>query len=83
MANAYELLLDAPDPQVKRCQLAWKAIAAGEWKDAAHYLRNAADEEGSTPWAAEARALSEACMKQVNPYGLVANNAKAAKYWGA
>ncbi|MWA16567.1 hypothetical protein [Burkholderia pseudomallei] len=65
MQTAYDLLLAAPDEQVKRCQLAWKAIAAGEWDDAAHYLRNAADEEGSTPWAAEARALAAACAKRV------------------
>ncbi|KVT92680.1 hypothetical protein WK60_13905 [Burkholderia ubonensis] len=61
MKTAYELLLDAPDEQVKRCQLAWRAIAAGEWYDAACYLRNAADEEGGTPWAAEAHCLAAAC----------------------
>lgn len=65
--TAYELLLDAPDAQVKRCQLAFKAIATGDWQDAAHFLRNAANEEGATPWAEEARALADACMKQVNP----------------
>ncbi|WP_259675303.1 hypothetical protein [Burkholderia pseudomallei] len=65
MKTAYELLLDAPDAQVKRCQLAWKAIAAGDWQDAAHFLRNAADEEGATPWSAEARSLAEACVKKV------------------
>ncbi|MCS6428106.1 hypothetical protein [Burkholderia thailandensis] len=67
MKTAYELLLDAPDQQVKRCQLAWKAIAVGEWQDAAHFFRNAAEEEGTTPWAAEARALAEACQGRVNP----------------
>ncbi|WP_081075067.1 hypothetical protein [Burkholderia stagnalis] len=61
MKTAYELLLDAPDEQVTRCQLAWRAIAAGEWHDAACYLRNAANEEGATPWAAEARDLAAAC----------------------
>ncbi|MDR8093111.1 hypothetical protein KPB05_37275 [Burkholderia gladioli] len=65
MKTAYELLLDAPDAQVKRCQLTWKAIAAGEWQDAEHFLRNAADEEGATPWAAEARSLAAACAKKV------------------
>ncbi|WP_169742704.1 MULTISPECIES: hypothetical protein [Burkholderiaceae] len=67
MKTAYELLLDAPDAQVKRCQLAWKAIAAGDWQDAAHFLRNAAGEEGATPWAAEARALADACQGKANP----------------
>jgi hypothetical protein len=81
--TAYDLLLNAPDEQVKRCQLAWKAIAKGEWVDAAHYLRNAANEEGNTEWAQEARAMSDACMKQVNPYRLVAGNSGASKYWGA
>ncbi|MDA0561693.1 hypothetical protein [Burkholderia pseudomallei] len=83
MKTAYELLLDAPDAQVKRCQLAWKAIAAGDWQDAAHFLRNAADEEGATPWSAEARSLADARMKQVNPYQLVATNAATAKLWNS
>lgn len=74
MKMAYELLLDAPDEQVKRCQLAWKAIAAGDWQDAAHFLRNAADEEGATQWAAEARALAEACQGKGNPDQLVGVN---------
>lgn len=60
MKTAYDLLLDAPDEQVTRCRLGWKAVAAGDWQDAAHFLRNAADEAGATPWAADARALSEA-----------------------
>ncbi|KWH59346.1 hypothetical protein [Burkholderia cepacia] len=59
MKTAYDLLLDAPDEQVTRCRLAWKAVAAGDWQDAAHFLRNAADEAGATPWAADARALAE------------------------
>ncbi|QPB08670.1 hypothetical protein KB681_gp42 [Burkholderia phage Mica] len=83
MKTAYELLLDAPDEQIKRLQLALKAIAAGEWQDAAHFLRNAADEEGATAWGAEARALAEACMKQINPYRLVAENAKTARVWNS
>ncbi|WP_321959594.1 hypothetical protein [Burkholderia cenocepacia] len=66
MKTAYELLLDAPAEQVKRCQLAWKAIAAGDWHDAAHFLRNAAGEEGATPWAAQAQALAEACQGKTN-----------------
>lgn len=83
MKTAYELLLDAPDAQIKRSQLAFKAIAAGKWSDAAHFLNNAAREEEGTPWAKEARALADACLTHVNPYQLVAENGKAAKYWGA
>jgi hypothetical protein len=74
MKTAYELLLDAPDEQVKRCQLAWKAIATGDWQDAAHFLRNAADEEVSTPWAEEARALAEACVGKANSSQLAPTN---------
>ncbi|MCB4349596.1 hypothetical protein LA345_37940 (plasmid) [Burkholderia vietnamiensis] len=66
MTTAYDLLLDAPDTQVKRCQLAWKAIAVGNWRDAAHFLLNAAAEEGATAWATEARALAEACQVKAN-----------------
>ncbi|WDD90310.1 hypothetical protein Bsp3421_000135 (plasmid) [Burkholderia sp. FERM BP-3421] len=61
MKTAYELLLDAPDEQVTRCQLAWRSMVAGEWQDAAHCLRNAAAEAGATRWAADARAVAEAC----------------------
>lgn len=66
MKNAYELLLDAPDAQVKRCQLAFKAIAAGDWQDATDFLRNAAKEEAGTLWANEATALADACQKHVD-----------------
>jgi len=39
MITAYELLLVAPDSQIKRAQIAYKAIAAGRWLDAAYTLR--------------------------------------------
>lgn len=65
--TAYDLLLSAPDDQVTRCRLAWKSIANGEWADAAHFLRNAAEEEVGTPWATEAKALAEACERHINP----------------
>lgn len=63
--NAYDLLLAAPDAQVKRCQLAWTAIAAGEWNDASNFLRNAAVEERGTEWAEQAQAMSDACARNV------------------
>ncbi|MGR9587063.1 hypothetical protein [Pandoraea sputorum] len=65
--TAYDLLLSAPDEQVKRCQLAWSSIAKGDWADAMHFLRNAAKEEAGTPWANEAAALADACQKRINP----------------
>ena len=50
----YDVLMDCPDSQVKRCQLAYKAIAAGEWLEAAHYLENAIREEGDGGWSDDA-----------------------------
>ncbi|ODP35151.1 hypothetical protein A9762_11520 [Pandoraea sp. ISTKB] len=69
--TAYDLLLSAPDAQVKRCQLAWRSIAEGEWADAAHFLRNAADEEGDTDWGRNARATSEVLEKRATIGGLL------------
>lgn len=60
MKTAYELLMTAPDSQVKRAQIAFTAVANGLWLDAAHSLRNAANEE-TGEWAAEARELAEHC----------------------
>lgn len=44
-----ELLQSAPDDQVVRMQICWRAVAAGDWVEAAHSLRNAA-REGATEW---------------------------------
>lgn len=44
-----ELLQSAPDDQVLRMQICWRAVAAGDWFEAAHSLRNAA-REGDTEW---------------------------------
>lgn len=60
MKTAYDLLMTAPDRQVKRCQIAHRAITDGQWLDAAHSLRNAANEE-TGQWANEARELAEHC----------------------
>jgi len=60
MKTAYELLMTAPDSQVKRAQIAFKAVADGRWLDAAYSLRNAANEE-TGQWANEARELAEHC----------------------
>ena len=82
MKTAYDLLLDAPDAQVARCQIAYRAIADGDWQQAAHHLRNAAQEEIGTAWAEEAQELADACQRR-KPYRLVATNPAAADYWGA
>ena len=60
MKTAYELLLTAPDGQVTRSQLAFKAIADGRWIDASYTLRNAAREE-SGEWANDALELAGHC----------------------
>jgi len=62
--NAGELLMNSPADQVKRCQMVINAIANGEWDDAAHYARNAADEgQGPEyrPWASGMRDLARFC----------------------
>jgi len=66
MKTAYELLMTAPDSQVKRAQLAFKAIADGRWFDAAYTLRNAADEEADEEtgdWVDDALELAEYCER--------------------
>jgi hypothetical protein len=44
-----ELLMSCPDDEITRMGLAWKAVAAGDKKEAAHLLRNAAG-NGDTAW---------------------------------
>ena len=62
MKTAYELLMTAPARQVRRAKIAFKAVADGQWFDAAHSLRNAAAEE-TGEWANEARELAEHCER--------------------
>lgn len=57
MRTAYDLLMTAPDDQITRCRLAHTAIGAGEWADAAHFLRNAAREAAGTAWGQDAAVL--------------------------
>lgn len=47
--TVYDLLMECPDDQVTRLQIAHRAVAAGDWKEAAHSLRNAA-RDGSSDW---------------------------------
>ena len=63
MENAYELLMEAPDGQVKRCQIVCREIAKGQWDEAAFALHNAANEEQGA-WAEAAKELAEYCAKQ-------------------
>ncbi|MPS81773.1 MAG: hypothetical protein E2591_27260 [Achromobacter sp.] len=65
MRTAYDLLLTAPDDQITRCRLAHSAIGAGEWADAAHFLRNAAGESAGTAWGQDAAALASFCQARV------------------
>lgn len=63
MKTAYDLLMTAPDCQVKRCQISHKAISEGRWSDAAFTLRNAANET-SGEWAEEVKRLAEYCERK-------------------
>lgn len=60
MKTAYDLLMAAPDSQVRRCQIAHRAIADGLWSDAAFTLRNAASEECGD-WSVAAEELAQHC----------------------
>ena len=68
MKTCYDLLMTAPDSQVKRAQIAFKAVADGQWLDAAHSLRNAANEEPGQ-WANYARELAEHCARVATELG--------------
>lgn len=63
MKTAYDLLMTAPESQVKRCQIAHRAIAEGRWMDAAFAMRNAANEERGE-WAEAAEELAEYCERE-------------------
>lgn len=82
MKNAYELLLNCPDSQIKRMQLVYRAVADGDWNNAVFWIKAAVAEEGCTEWAEEAAQFGCACAKHVNPYQLVAENSKTARLWG-
>lgn len=58
-----ELLRSAPDDQVVRLKICWRVVAAGDWAEAAHSLRNAA-REGDTDWHRNCGSEAErlACM---------------------
>ena len=57
----YDVLITAPDAQIKRCKLAYKAVAAGDWMGAARYLENAIREEGPGGWAEDAADVAAQC----------------------
>jgi len=58
MTTAHDLLYSCPDDQITRMQVVWKAAAAGNWKEAAHHLRNAAN-EGDSTWHDRAAMLAD------------------------
>jgi hypothetical protein len=61
MTTAAELIDTAPENQVMRSKLIYKAIAQGGWDDAIHYLENAVREEGDSPWGMDAADLLAQC----------------------
>ena len=63
MKTAYELLMTAPDSQQARAKAAFKAIANGQWADAAFSVLNAANEELHVEWAENALELAEHCER--------------------
>ena len=65
MITAHDLLVTCPDDQITRMQIAWKAAAAGDWKEAAHHLHNAAA-EGATTWHQRAVDLADEYEAQAN-----------------
>lgn len=65
MRTAYDLLMTAPDDQITRCRLAHTAIGAGDWQEAAHFLRNAARESAGSAWSQDAAALASFCQARV------------------
>ena len=60
MKTAYEILISAPEGQVTRAKIAYKAISAGQWEDASFALRNASMEEVGQ-WAKDAAVLADYC----------------------
>lgn len=75
MKTAYDLLMSAPDDQVTRCKIVMRAIIARNWEDAAFTL-NAAANEATGEWAADAKALADHC-RNMQPSEHVAQEAKA------
>lgn len=64
METALTLLDVAPEDQVVRIQIAYKAITSGQWADAASSLRNAA-RESDGKFAADCEALARHCDNQL------------------
>ena len=60
MKTVLELLDAAPDEQIKRMQIVFKSVAAGEWDDATFALSNAA-RETSGQFSADCVELAEFC----------------------
>lgn len=65
MKTVYDLLMSAPDSEVVRCRLAWRAVVAGHWAEAVVYLRNAAL-AADGEWASDARAVADDCERKIS-----------------
>ena len=71
MNTAHDLLLSAPDNQVTRSKLIYKAIAEGDWSEAEFHLENAireAKENGDIAWSKAARSLKRHLAATVDAY---------------
>ena len=64
MKTVLELLDAAPVDQVKRMQIVFKSVGAGEWDDAAFTLSNAASET-SGQFSSDCAELAEFCNNMV------------------
>ena len=74
--SVLQVLMAAPDEQVKRMQIAYNAVAEGRWEDAAHSIRNAILEESekATPATTASGKLwveyAQECLDSIQKYCL-------------
>jgi hypothetical protein len=65
MKSALQLLVTAPDNEVRRMQLIFQSIADGDWNEAWFNLSNITITENSSParikWVEEAQELCDFC----------------------
>ena len=66
MKSALQLLVSAPEREIKRMQIIFKEIAAGNWSEAAFHLSNITDNENDSSeyiaWKNEALELHDVCV---------------------
>lgn len=65
MSSALQLLVDAPDREVKRMQIVYREIAKGAWDEAAFHLSNItrhdSDSIDTKQWINDALELCDFC----------------------